>query len=187
MMTRNVPGLKLDITHYWSTSHCALWKQFLLIMPLVKTKVNSLEQTQMSQTSASKFIRFLCSVSFIAVNDQNGKLVFKIFSFKTLLNILVVFSLCLFRILCLLLFEHESDFLSIGTIVQMISKILVYMSLIIPVLQPMILRYSELYNMNDKFWFHQDQALLSRKCMSCMWLKASFQVNRLNFTRDHLS
>ena len=111
-----------------------------MIMPLLKKQVNPMEQRD-APTSASKFLRFLHFISFIAVIEENGMLFFKFVSVKTLLNILVVFFLCSFRMICLLAFEHEQAILHFGTIVELISMILVWSLSIIPVLQPMILRY----------------------------------------------
>ena len=115
-------------------------KAVLLIMPLLKAKVNSLEPIE-SETSASKFLKFLYFVSFIAVHEQNDKLNFKFCSSKTIFNILIVFSLSIFQLICTYAFEHENEIFSIVTIVQGISQVLIWISAIIPVLQPMILRY----------------------------------------------
>ena len=109
-------------------------------MPLLKTKVNSFEQKD-SKTYASKFITFLHFISFIPLNEKNGKLIFKFVSFKSLLNILLVVLLFSFQIICIMAFEHETKFFNFGTIVEIISFALINAVSIIPALQPMILRY----------------------------------------------
>ena len=111
-----------------------------MIMPLLKKQVNPMQKRD-APTSASKFLRYLHFVSFIAVIEENGMLFFKFVSVKTLLNILVVFFLCSFRMICLLAFEHEQAILHFGTIVELISTVLAWSLSIIPVLQPLILRY----------------------------------------------
>ena len=112
-------------------------------MPLLETKVNSFEQND-SETSASKFLKFLKFISFIALTEKNGKLIFKFVSFKSLLNILVVVLIFSFHVICMLAFEHERQFFTFGTIVEIISYVLINATAIIPFLQPMILRYVKL-------------------------------------------
>ena len=115
-------------------------KQSWLIMPLLRTKVNSLEEKD-SQTYASKFLTFLQFISFIALNEKDGKLSFKFVSFKTLSNIVLVVLLFSFQIICIMAFEHETKYFSFGTIVEILSFALINVVSIIPTLQPMILRY----------------------------------------------
>ena len=108
-------------------------------MPLLKFNVN--EQNSL-ETSASKFLKFLKFISFIALVEKNEKLNFRFASFKSLLNILVVVLLFSFQIICIIAFEHENQLIfKSGTIVEIISFVLINVTIIIPVLQPIILRY----------------------------------------------
>lgn len=110
-----------------------------LVMPLLKFNVH--EQNAL-ETSASKFLKFLQFISFIALVEKNGKLNFKFASLKSLLNVLLVVLLFSFSIICFIAFEHDFHLTSrYGTIVEIISFALINVTAIIPVLQPMILRY----------------------------------------------
>ena len=109
-------------------------------MPYLKSQVNSLEQKD-SKTFASKFLRCLRFIGFIAVNEKNGKLIFKFFSFKTFLNMIEVLFLFALQMTCLFAFEHETYNLNFGTIVEVVSMVLISSASIIPALQPIILRY----------------------------------------------
>ena len=110
-------------------------------MAYLKSEVQSLEQKD-SKTFASKFLRSLMFVGFIAVNEKNGKLVFRFVSFKTLLNMIEVVFLFSFQVICMFAFEHETHVLNYETIVELVSMGLIVAASIIPVLQPIILRYT---------------------------------------------
>ena len=111
-------------------------------MPILRTKVNPLEQRE-SQSSASKFMQFLHAVSFIAVSEKNGKLIFKIISFKTLFNLLfVVICLYGFHIICLVAFEYKTRMeWHFGSVAEFLSFSLYSNVTLMNLLQPMILRY----------------------------------------------
>ena len=109
-------------------------------MPYIKSQVKSLEQKDI-KTFASKFLRFLKFVGFIALNEKNGKLIFSFFSFKTLLNMIEVVFLFAFQMTCLFAFEHETYVFNFETIVEVVSLVLIGAASIIPILQPIILRY----------------------------------------------
>ena len=115
-------------------------------MAYLKSEVQSLEQKD-SKTFASKFLRSLMFVGFIAVNEKNGELIFKFVSFKTLLNMIEVVFLFSFQLICVFAFEHETYVLNFETIVEVVSTALIFAASIIPVLQPMILRYT--YHINE--------------------------------------
>ena len=110
-------------------------------MPLIKTKVNSFMQKD-SQSSASKFIWLLHKISFIAVSEKNGRLIFKFISFKTFLHLLfVVIFLCGFPIVSLVAFQHETLWISnFKTVTEFLSVGLLTTFTLMPLIQPLILR-----------------------------------------------
>ena len=121
-------------------------------MQALKRKVYPLEEND-SATSGSKFLHFLHSICFIVVNEKDGKLKFKLFSCKTLFHIfLVIGILCGFPIICIFAFEYDStiSYNSSETIVEMISFGLITTATLIPVLQPLILRYPKKTIRNTK-------------------------------------
>ena len=113
-------------------------------MPILKTKVNPFQERG-SESSASKFIKFLNVICFIAVKEKNGKLTFEFFSLKTLLHIIFV-GLCLygFTIVNMVAFEYETDLnQKFETVAEHLSMGLLMNLIIMPLLQPMILRYAK--------------------------------------------
>ena len=111
-------------------------------MPILRTKVTPLEQRD-SKSAASKFIQFLNAVSFIAVSEKNGKLIFKLVSFKTLFNLLfVVICLYGFHIICLVAFEYKTKMeWHFGSVMEFLSFSLYSNVALMNLLQPLILRY----------------------------------------------
>ena len=111
-------------------------------MPILKTKVNPLKQMD-SQSFASKFIRFLNAVSFLAVRENDGRIIFKFFSFKTLFNLLFV-VICLYgcQIISAVAFEYKTKMeWHFGTVAEFLSIALYTNIALMNFLQPMILRY----------------------------------------------
>ena len=111
-------------------------------MALLKTKVNSVEQRE-SHSSASKFIRVLHAVSFIAVRVKNERIIFKFVSLKTVLHLLfVVICLCGCQIVGWSAFKYETKWTTkFETVSEFFSLTTLSTLIILPVLQPMILRY----------------------------------------------
>ena len=125
-------------------------------MALLKTKVNSSDQRE-SHSSASKFIRFLNAVSFIAVRVKNERLIFKFVSLKTLLHLLfVVICLCGCQIVVNVAFKYEAKWTTkFETVSEFFSLTTLSTLIILPVLQPMILRYNVI-NMYFTFDYSHD-------------------------------